>query len=101
MRQCHGHCRDGAAIGYPCAICFLAHAANLQRKLTAATWVNVALGSSLGSAGAAPVPNAGELTAYNTARTVVISPYHSSPYYVPSRVSINELRGDVVMLQVW
>ena len=51
---------DGAAIGYPCAISFMAHAARLEKKLTIATWVNVGLGSSLGSAGAAPVPNAGD-----------------------------------------
>lgn len=50
---------DGSAIGYPCAITFLAHTAQLQRKLNIATWINVGLGSTLGSAGAAPVPNAG------------------------------------------
>ena len=36
--------RDGAAIGYPCAISFLAHAAKLEGKLGIAT---------------SPVPNAG------------------------------------------
>lgn len=51
--------RDGSAIGYPCAISFLAHAAKLQNKLSIATWINVGVASSLGSAGAAPVPNAG------------------------------------------
>jgi Na+/H+-dicarboxylate symporter len=37
----------------------MAHCANLENKLDIATWVNVGLASSLGSAGAAPVPNAG------------------------------------------
>ena len=51
--------QDGTAIGFPCAIAFLAHSAKLEDKLDVVTWVNVALGASLGSAGSAPVPNAG------------------------------------------
>lgn len=50
---------DGSAIGYPCAVAFLAHTAKLEDKLTIIAWINIALGSTLGSAGAAPVPNAG------------------------------------------
>lgn len=50
---------DGTAIGFPCAIAFLAHSDKLEGKLDIVTWVNVALGASLGSAGSAPVPNAG------------------------------------------
>jgi Na+/H+-dicarboxylate symporter len=49
---------DGTAIGFPCAVSFLAHSAKLENKLDIVTWVNVALGASLGSAGSAPVPNA-------------------------------------------
>lgn len=37
----------------------MAHSINLEDKLDIATWINVGLASSLGSAGAAPVPNAG------------------------------------------
>lgn len=50
---------DGTAIGFPCAIAFLAHSDKLEDKLDVVTWINVALGASLGSAGSAPVPNAG------------------------------------------
>ena len=57
--------RDGTAIGFPCAISFLAHSARLEKSLDISTWINVAIGASLGSAGTAPVPNAGACEAYS------------------------------------
>lgn len=53
---------DGTAIGFPCMIMFLAYSANLEGSISAFTWVNVAIASSLGSVGAAPVPSAGIVT---------------------------------------
>lgn len=41
-------------------IMFLANADHLEKKLNFLTWVNVALASTLGSIGAAPVPSAGK-----------------------------------------
>ena len=51
---------DGTAIGFPCMIMFLAYSARLEDSITAFTWLNVAIASSLGSVGTAPVPAAGE-----------------------------------------
>lgn len=48
---------DGSAVGFPCAINFLAHSHNYH--MNALSWLNVAIGSTLGSIGAAPVPSAG------------------------------------------
>ena len=48
---------DGTAVGFPCAINFLAHSDRLH--MNALSWLNVAIGSTLGSIGAAPVPSAG------------------------------------------
>jgi Na+/H+-dicarboxylate symporter len=48
---------DGSAVGFPCAINFLAH--SNRYHMNAVSWLNVAIGSTLGSIGAAPVPSAG------------------------------------------
>lgn len=53
---------DGAAISFPCAIMFMANAVGVTGDINGFTWVNIALGSSLGSVGAAPVPSAGMVT---------------------------------------
>ena len=53
-------------VGFPCVIMFLANADNLSGKLNFFTWVNVALASTLGSVGAAPVPSAGDTTCPST-----------------------------------
>lgn len=86
--------RDGAAIGYPCAISFLAHAAQLERKLNIGTWINVGLGSSLGSAGAAPVPNAGRPRGCN-----VHWYFPNSRHLVLSLVF--SITGIVMLITVW
>lgn len=48
---------DGTAVGFPCAINFLAHSDRIH--MNPLSWLNVAIGSTLGSIGAAPVPSAG------------------------------------------
>ena len=48
---------DGSAVGFPCAINFLAH--SNRYHMNAVSWLNVAIGSTVGSIGAAPVPSAG------------------------------------------
>jgi hypothetical protein len=63
-------------IGFPCVIMFLAYADHLENKLNFFTWVNVALGSTLGSIGAAPVPSAGESCLFR--RTVHILSYYTN-----------------------
>mmetsp|Transcript_10461 Transcript_10461/g.17208 ORF Transcript_10461/g.17208 Transcript_10461/m.17208 type:complete len:90 (-) Transcript_10461:369-638(-) len=50
---------DGTAIGFPCMILFLAYSVQIEDSITAFTWFNVAIASSLGSVGTAPVPAAG------------------------------------------
>jgi hypothetical protein len=47
------------AISFPCAIMFMANAVGVAADINGFTWVNIALGSSLGSVGAAPVSSAG------------------------------------------
>eukprot|EP00602_Paraphysomonas_sp_CaronLab_P005310 CAMPEP_0185017614 /NCGR_PEP_ID=MMETSP1103-20130426/547_1 /TAXON_ID=36769 /ORGANISM="Paraphysomonas bandaiensis, Strain Caron Lab Isolate" /LENGTH=356 /DNA_ID=CAMNT_0027547109 /DNA_START=469 /DNA_END=1539 /DNA_ORIENTATION=+ len=68
---------DGTAIGFPCAINFLAHSAGLQSNFDISTWVNVGLGASLGSAGTAPVPNAAIVMLITVWETAV--PHESVP----------------------
>lgn len=60
---------DGGAIYFPTAIVFLAIASGLEDELNAASYFLIILLSTLGSAGAAPVPSASLvliITAYNT-----------------------------------
>lgn len=60
---------DGGAIYFPTAIVFLAIASGLEEELDAAAFFLIILLSTIGSAGAAPVPSASLvliITAYNT-----------------------------------
>jgi Na+/serine symporter len=61
---------DGSAISFPCAILFLASSINILDTLSPFTWINIALCSSLGSVGAAPVPSAGMVTLITVWQTV-------------------------------
>mmetsp|Transcript_10806 Transcript_10806/g.16437 ORF Transcript_10806/g.16437 Transcript_10806/m.16437 type:complete len:570 (-) Transcript_10806:236-1945(-) len=72
---------DGTGVGFPCVIMFLAYADHYENKVNAFTWVNVALGSTLGSVGAAPVPSAGLVTMITVWQTAFPN------YDVPSAIA--------------